>query len=245
MQALKRTSSETQGQIVRARESLNGMKNMARRKVKNGEKSPWGQCLIRPVPNGRRRSGFWLGGKNTKVFWHQSGARMAATVWNWSGKTLSPGALLAVLYFSSCHIFPPVYIPFLTKEVSLLYTFHWQNLSMEGIQNGTPFTYLLLNAFNCFKGTVFWIWINHKTRTSSLLSRSNKMHLITLFGLFTDRHDWFPYPFTYFNQWNPYSFIAGDKMSPQTYLGQRYSMSCITRFSPNLSSFLGCPCCTN
>ena len=24
-----------------------------RRKVKNGEKSPWGQCLTRPVPNGR------------------------------------------------------------------------------------------------------------------------------------------------------------------------------------------------
>ena len=35
-------------------------KYMARRKVKNGEKSPWGQCLTRPVPNGRRRSGFWL-----------------------------------------------------------------------------------------------------------------------------------------------------------------------------------------
>ena len=33
---------------------------MARRKVKNGEKSPWGQCLTRPVPNGRRRSGFSL-----------------------------------------------------------------------------------------------------------------------------------------------------------------------------------------
>ena len=31
-------SSETQGQIVGARESLNGRKNMARRKVKNGEK---------------------------------------------------------------------------------------------------------------------------------------------------------------------------------------------------------------
>ena len=30
---------------------------MARRKVKNGEKSPCGQCLTRPVPNGRRRSG--------------------------------------------------------------------------------------------------------------------------------------------------------------------------------------------
>ena len=51
-------SSETQGQIVGARESLNGRKNMARRKVKNGEKSPWGQCLTRPLPNGRRRSAF-------------------------------------------------------------------------------------------------------------------------------------------------------------------------------------------
>ena len=51
-------SSETQGQIVEARKSLNGRKNVARRKVKNGEKSTWGQCLTRPVPNGRRRSGF-------------------------------------------------------------------------------------------------------------------------------------------------------------------------------------------
>ena len=33
---------------------------MTRRKVKNGKKSPWGQCLTRPVPNGRRRSDFWL-----------------------------------------------------------------------------------------------------------------------------------------------------------------------------------------
>ena len=48
------------------------------------------------------------GQKNTKVFWHQSEVRTVATVWNWSGKTLSPGALVAVLYFSSCHIFLPV-----------------------------------------------------------------------------------------------------------------------------------------
>ena len=75
-------SSETQGQIVWARESLNGRKNMAWRKVKNGEMSRCGQCL---------------------------------TVWNWSGKTLSPGALLAVLYFSSCHIFRPF-------RLSLAYT---------------------------------------------------------------------------------------------------------------------------
>ena len=51
-------SSETQGQIVGTRESLNGRKNVPRRKVKNGEKSPWGQCLTRPVPNGRSRSAF-------------------------------------------------------------------------------------------------------------------------------------------------------------------------------------------
>ena len=41
---------------------------MTRRKVKNGEKSPWGQCLTRPVPNGRRRSDFWLVPENFCVF---------------------------------------------------------------------------------------------------------------------------------------------------------------------------------
>ena len=56
---------------------------MARRKEKNGEKSPWGQCLTRPVPNCRRRSGFWLVPENFCVFLPN----------------------LAVLYFSSCHIF--------------------------------------------------------------------------------------------------------------------------------------------
>ena len=38
-----------------------------------------------------------IGQKNTKVFWHPSEARTAATVWNWFSKTLSPGALLDVL----------------------------------------------------------------------------------------------------------------------------------------------------
>ena len=97
-------------------------KYMARRKVKNDEKSPWGQCLTRPVPNGRRRSGF----RKLVVFWHQSEARTAVTVWNWSGKTLSPGALLAVFYFSSCHIFfrlfrlflVPTICPWVSKDVS-------------------------------------------------------------------------------------------------------------------------------
>ena len=49
-----------------------------------------------------------IGARKLVFFWHQSEDRTASTVWNWSGKTLSPGALLAVLFFSSCHIFPPV-----------------------------------------------------------------------------------------------------------------------------------------
>ena len=55
----------------------------------------------------KRSPPFWLliGARKLVFFWHQSEARTAATVWNWSGKTLSPGALLAVLYISSCHIF--------------------------------------------------------------------------------------------------------------------------------------------
>ena len=64
---------------------------------------------------------FWLliGARKLVFFWHQSEARTAATVWNWSGKTFSPGALLAVLcfsfvpYFSACLDFPspPLSLP--------------------------------------------------------------------------------------------------------------------------------------
>ena len=77
-------SSETQGQIVGTRKSLNGRKNMARRKVKNGEKSPWGQCLTRPVPNGRRRSAFWLGRKTQKF----SGTNQKPERWRPFGTSL-------------------------------------------------------------------------------------------------------------------------------------------------------------
>ena len=81
-------SSESQGQIVGARESLNGRKNMARRKVKNGEKSPWGQCLTKPVPNGRRRSAFWLGRK-TQTF---SGTNQKAELRPLSPPLSAPGS---------------------------------------------------------------------------------------------------------------------------------------------------------
>ena len=44
-------SSETQGQIVGARESLSGRKNVARRKVRNGEKSSSRRSLLFFVPH--------------------------------------------------------------------------------------------------------------------------------------------------------------------------------------------------
>ena len=48
---------------------------------------------------------FLIGARKTQDFWRQSVARTTATVWNWSGKTFSPGVLLAVGYFSSFHIY--------------------------------------------------------------------------------------------------------------------------------------------
>ena len=81
-----------------ARESLNGRKNMARRKGKERREEPLGTMSYQT--SSKRSPPFCLliGQKNRKVFWHQSDARTAATVWNWSVKTLSPWALLALLY---------------------------------------------------------------------------------------------------------------------------------------------------
>ena len=103
-----RASSETQGQIVGARESLNRRKNMAQKESKERREEPLGTLSYQT--SSKRSPPFWLliGARKTQVFWHQWEARTTATVWNWSGKTLSPGALFAVLYFSSCHIFSPV-----------------------------------------------------------------------------------------------------------------------------------------
>ena len=92
-------SSETQGQIVGARIKYGTKKSKERREGPLGTMSCQTSSRLSPP--------FWLliGARKTHVFWHQSEARTVATVWNWSGKTLSPGALLAVLYFSSCHIY--------------------------------------------------------------------------------------------------------------------------------------------
>ena len=40
-----------------ARKSRNGRKKSGRRKVKGKDKSPWGKCFSRVVPNGQARSG--------------------------------------------------------------------------------------------------------------------------------------------------------------------------------------------
>ena len=100
-------------------------KNMARRKVKNGKKSPWGQCLTRPVPNGRRRSAFWLGRKTQKF----SGTNQKSERWRPFGTGLvrhcPQGLFSPFLYFSSCHIFlpfrlslTPTMCPWVSEDVS-------------------------------------------------------------------------------------------------------------------------------
>ena len=89
--------------------------------------------------------------QKTVFFWHQSEARTAATVWNWSGKTLFPGDLLAVLFFSSFHIYfstrldfpsPPLSASgsprmdgpqFLLKFLELIYASRWAEIPLSAI----------------------------------------------------------------------------------------------------------------
>ena len=98
------SSSETQGQIAGARESLNRRENISQEKSKERWEEPLGTMSYQT--SSKRSPPFCLliGARKLVFFWHQSEDRTASTVWNWSGKTLSPGALLAVLFFSSCLI---------------------------------------------------------------------------------------------------------------------------------------------
>ena len=79
-----------------------------KKKSKQRREEPLGTMSCQT--SSKRSPPFWLliGARKLLCFSALSEGRMAATVWNWSGQTLSPGALLAVLYFSSCHVFPPV-----------------------------------------------------------------------------------------------------------------------------------------
>ena len=64
-------SSETQGQIVGARESLNRRKNMAQKKSKERREEPLGTMSYQT--SSKRSPPFWLliGARKTQVFWHQ------------------------------------------------------------------------------------------------------------------------------------------------------------------------------
>ena len=73
--------------------------------------SNWLLCISRVSKHERTPSlaALWLGKKKTKVFWHQSEARAAPTVWKWSVKTLSPAALFhSFLTFLRPNFFSPV-----------------------------------------------------------------------------------------------------------------------------------------
>ena len=85
-----KSSSETQGQIKGARESLNGRKNIhGTKKSKDRREEPLGTMSYQT--SSKRSPPLWLliGARKKQVLCHQSEARTAATVWNWSGKTLS------------------------------------------------------------------------------------------------------------------------------------------------------------
>ena len=103
----RKTSSETQGQIVGERESLNGQEKYGTKKSKERREEPLGTMSYQT--SSKRSPPFYLliGQKNTNVFWHQSEARTAATVWNWSGKSLSPGLFLSFFTFLRAIFFRP------------------------------------------------------------------------------------------------------------------------------------------
>ena len=124
------------------RESLNGPKNIDRtKKSKERKEEPLGTLSYQT--SSKRSPPFWLpiGTRKRLCFSVQSEGRTAATVWNWSDKTLSPGALLAVLYFSSCDIFPPVQAslapticPWVSEDVSLFTQIWWPLVTMLNLK---------------------------------------------------------------------------------------------------------------
>ena len=65
-------SSETQGQIVEARESLNRRENMAQKKSKERPEEPLGTMSYQT--SSKRSPPFWLliGARKLVFFWHQS-----------------------------------------------------------------------------------------------------------------------------------------------------------------------------
>ena len=88
----------------------------------------------------------------------------------------------------------------------------WLHSSIK-FANPGPFIYLpwfwtLQIPSNCFKYTVFLVWINnHLFRKFCWLFHSHKKRLLLLLSPFTDGNDSFSYPLMYFNLWNLYPFM--------------------------------------
>ena len=78
------------------------------KKSKEQREEPLGTMSYQTTSKWSPLSWLLIGARKLLCISAQSEARTAAIVWNWSVNTLSPGALLAILYFSLCHIFPPV-----------------------------------------------------------------------------------------------------------------------------------------
>ena len=78
------------------------------KKSKEQREEPLGKIFYNYQTSSKWLPPFWLliGARKFLCFSAKSEGKTVATVWNWSGKTLSPVALFAILYFSSCHIFP-------------------------------------------------------------------------------------------------------------------------------------------
>ena len=144
--------------------------------------SNWPSCT-NPCKNTRNDS--WsccslIGHKKTKVLWHQSEARTTATVWNWSGKTVSPGALRFVLYFSSPKYFSPLYdfplaptnCPWVSEDGHDLAVVQSSFIREEIFKNSGQYFYFCLELFflcpNCFA-------VNQgKTKVLFILNKSKR-----------------------------------------------------------------------
>ena len=83
-------SSETQGQLDGAG------KKLGRRKVKNEEKSPWGQGFNEPVPKRRGSSGFLLVPQNLCFFVPNHRAVKLGVVSCLLTRNIHTGQLLAI-----------------------------------------------------------------------------------------------------------------------------------------------------
>ena len=92
-------------------------KNMAWRKVKNDKRSPWGQCLTRPVPNSRHCSDLWLVPENFSVFLPNQKTERQQPFWTGLVRHC-PQGLFSSFFTFLCAIFFPAPLDFPSPPLS-------------------------------------------------------------------------------------------------------------------------------